>query len=77
MRKVPTLKVFIDRIEGDIAVLLLGDEGTIVVNIPVSWLPKGIKEGIYLQVEFRIDYDATNRARAEVQSLLDSIPNEP
>lgn len=71
------MKVFVDRIEGDIAVLLLGDEGSVVANVPVSWLPKGIKEGLYLKAEFSIDQETTQRARAEIQSLIDSMGNEP
>ena len=66
------MKVFIDRIEGDIAVLLLGDEGSVVVNVPVSWLPKGIKEGFYLKAEFQVDSETTELARAEIQALMDS-----
>ncbi|MHB1455300.1 MAG: DUF3006 domain-containing protein [Armatimonadota bacterium] len=71
------MKVFIDRIEGDIAVLLLGDTGEVVANVPVFWLPKGVKEGIYLKAEFQIDMETTERACAEVQALMDSMGNEP
>jgi hypothetical protein len=39
---------FVDRIEDDIAVLILSDE--IYLNIPRKELPDTVKEGDYLQI---------------------------
>jgi hypothetical protein len=72
---------FIDRIEDDIAVLILSDETTL--NVPRQQLPVDAKEGDYLQVEFdtktgkatnfMLDDEATTAAQtrvAEMQSVL-------
>lgn len=47
------------------------------VDVPKSWLPEGVREGTYLQVDFSVDHEATERAHGEVQSLLDELGNEP
>jgi len=71
------MRAFVDRIENDVAVLLLGEDGSVVLNIPLSMLPDDIREGLYIDVAFAIDTESTNKAHDEVQSLLDSMPNEP
>ena len=67
------MKVFVDRIENGIAVLL-GEDAT-TVDIPLSWLPFDVQEGVYLDIS--IDNESTRKAHDEVQSLLDSMPNNP
>jgi hypothetical protein len=47
-------KAVIDRFEGDLAVLLVGD-GENRLNIPRASLPKRVKEGQWLQVEIEDD----------------------
>jgi len=71
------MKAFVDRIENDMAVLLLGEDGNVQVNVPLSWLPPDVSEGIYLDVTFTVDKDTTKRAKDDVQALLESMDNEP
>lgn len=54
---------FVDRIEGKMAVLLIGDKEKIV---PKSQLPKGVKEGVWLTPDLKsIDHEMTERIKAE------------
>lgn len=65
----------IDRFEGDLAVILVGDE-EIKVNIPKKLLPKGAKEGSWLKVSFELDPDATKKQEEKVSALLQKLRNK-
>ena len=71
------MKAFIDRIDDGIATLLLGEDESVAVSVPVSWLPPGVREGICLRMDFGIDQESTRKAHHDVQEMLDSMPNEP
>ncbi len=47
-------KAVIDRFEGDLAVILVGEEEDRLV-VPLSSLPAGVEEGLWLQVEVEDD----------------------
>jgi hypothetical protein len=66
------MKATIDRIEGKIAVLLLGDEGT-KLNIPISQLPDGCKEGDILNMSFERDVVGTEQAKERVSGLMEKL----
>ncbi len=66
------MKATIDRIEGKIAVLLLGDE-SIKLNIPLSLLPDGCREGDILNLSFARDPEATSQAKERVSGLMDKL----
>ena len=63
------ISAYIDRIEGDLAVLLLGDDMK-KVNCPVSCLPEQVGEGDYLKLELSYDKEATEQAEQEALDLL-------
>ncbi|SFT53662.1 Protein of unknown function [Selenomonas sp. GACV-9] len=63
------ISAYIDRIEGDLAVLLLGDDMK-KVNFPVSYLPENVGEGDYLKLELSYDKEATEQAEQEALDLL-------
>ena len=63
------ISAYLDRFEGDLAVLLLGDEEK-KVNFPRSFLPEGISEGKYLKLEIEPDAEADARAEQEALELL-------
>jgi hypothetical protein len=46
-------------------------------HLPVAWLPRGTAEGTVLRLGLEIDQVGTRDGKARVQSLLDSMPNEP
>ncbi len=58
------ISAYIDRIEGDLAVLLLGEDMR-KVNFPVSYLPENTGEGDYLKLELSYDREATEQAEQE------------
>ena len=62
----------IDRIEGEKAVLLVGDEENQVVWL-WKFLPEGVREGDHLAVTIRFDAEATEKARKEAQDLLNQL----
>jgi len=77
MPKLQPLRAFVDQINDGVATLLLGEDESVTVHVPVSWLPKGVKEGTVLRPSFEIDEAATRRGKRRVKSLLDSLGDEP
>ena len=47
------------------------------LHVPVSWLPKGAKEGTVLRLSFEVDEAATREGKGRVRSLLDSLGDQP
>ncbi len=68
MEQKPTFWV-IDRIEGNLAVVEIAEGKT--VNIPLSSLPEGVKEGSVLHIE--IDREEEARRRKKIRSLFDRL----
>ena len=69
------MRAVVDRIENGQAVVLFGDD-EIKVDIPVRFLPEGIKEGNILRVEFTIDKEAERKQREKISQLLNSLKNK-
>jgi hypothetical protein len=73
-------KAVIDRFEGELAVLLVGEEQRLV-NVPMTSLPEDATEGAWLQVELdgnslvgaEIDVAQTERARQRVMEKLERL----
>lgn len=63
------IPAYIDRLEGDLAVLLVGDEMK-KVNFPVCFLPNNVGEGDYLKLDISYDKEATEQAEQEALDLL-------
>jgi len=66
------MKATIDRFEGELAVLLMGDE-RVKVNMPHSLLPEGCKEGDILNISIERDPEATQQARERVSGLMEKL----
>jgi hypothetical protein len=70
----------IDRFEGDIAVLLIGDEQR-QVDVPKAQLPKHAQEAHHLRIELKddrvihvlIDKEATERALKRIEDKLNRL----
>jgi hypothetical protein len=67
------MKAVIDRIEGDLAVVLLGEKGEFKFNIPLSYLPEGSKEGDVLKISIERDLIATQETKQRVSSLMGKL----
>jgi len=67
------MKVTIDRIEGTIAVLISSEDESVRVNVPVSLLPPGCREGDILTIRIERDRAATEAARERVSDLIEKL----
>lgn len=63
------ISVYIDRMEGETAVLLLGEDMK-KVNFPAKYLPENTGEGDYLKLELSYDKETTEQAEQEALNLL-------
>ena len=63
--------VWIDRIEGDRAVL--GTDGDLVLEIPTTLLPPGASEGTWLKLSLEVDAARTAEETKNVEALLDRL----
>ncbi len=71
-----SFKVMLDRIEGCTAVLLVRDEESVRINIPLFLLPAESKEGDILDITIAKDVKETEEAKERVSSLLDKLKNK-
>ena len=69
------MKVTIDRIEGTVAVLISREDESVRVNIPVSLLPPGCREGDILTILIERDRAATKAAQERVSGLIEKLKN--
>jgi hypothetical protein len=74
--------LFVDSVRGEMARLVIGEEGERVETMNVRDLPEeGREEGVYLRVQpdgtFMRDTDRENSAREELDSLMGDIFGEP
>jgi hypothetical protein len=67
------MKAVIDRIEGDLAVVLLGENGKFKLNIPITFLPADCKEGDVLKITIERDMAATEQTKERVSSLMEKL----
>jgi len=69
-------KATLDRIEEDIAVLLVRDKETIKFNIPLFLLPAGSREGDILDITITKDIQEMESAKKRVSNLLEKLKNK-
>ena len=67
------MKAVIDRFEGELAVLLLGDKGEFRLNFPLSLLPAGCKEGDILNISIERDLATTEQTKEHVTNLMEKL----
>jgi hypothetical protein len=67
------MKAVIDRFEGELAVLLLGDKGEFRLNFPLSLLPAGCREGDILNISIERDPEATGQTKERVTDLMEKL----
>jgi len=66
------IKATVDRIEGELAVLLLRGDEKIKFNLPV-FLLTGMNEGDVVNITIMKDDAATDEAKERVSSLIDNL----
>jgi hypothetical protein len=67
------MKMTIDRIEEGIVVLVSREDKPQKVNVPISLLPPGSREGDIVTMQIGRDDEATAAARERVSSLLGTL----
>jgi len=67
------MKVTIDRIEGTVAVLVSREDESVRVNVPVSLLPPGCRQGDILTIRIERDREATEAAQERVSGLIEKL----
>ncbi len=64
----------IDRIEdGDMAVLIIGDDHKTQVDVPASLLPEGAADGDHLRISITLDKESREASSARVKRLQDKL----
>ena len=69
---VGSLRAVIDRIEGGLAVLLVGDD-EVQLDLSLNDLPAGVREGSILRVNFEEDRVETLDVREKMQRRIDRL----
>jgi len=69
------LKAVVDRFEGELSVVLVGDEET-QIEIPKKLLPAGVKEGSWLKLNLELDPKGTRKQKEKISNLLDRLKNK-
>jgi hypothetical protein len=70
------MKLIVDRIEGETAVVTAADDASTSFSVPVRYLPEGTREGDHLQLSFTRDEVSRKAARDRVESLLDELTSK-
>ena len=69
-RKRTEISAFVDRVEGDIAVILIGDEQEVKIDLPLKYLPNRVTEGHWIRISIEMDYEKTDDVRKRVKQLM-------
>lgn len=65
------MEAVVDRIEGKIAVLEI--EGETFIELPVKFLPKGVKDGDVLKIYIEIDTEAKKERIKKVKEIQEKL----
>ena len=67
------MKATLDRIEDEMAVLLIRNGEIIMLNVPVVLLPEGCREGDILDISITRDERVTKDSKARVSSMIERL----
>jgi hypothetical protein len=70
-------RLVVDRIEGDLAVVVLYEDDSVKFNFPVRLLPEGTREGDHLTVTFAPDEESRELERQRIADLLNELKSRP
>jgi hypothetical protein len=73
MTKSRCTRLYLDRFEGDFAVLIPENAGGHSLDVPKALIPEGAAEGSVLSVTLAVDEDATAAGKQEVESLMQEL----
>ncbi len=64
-----SIKAFVDRIESDLAVILLSDGSGVQFDLPLKYLPPGIEAGDHLIITFQLDPESRESTLKSIADL--------
>jgi hypothetical protein len=67
------MKACIDRIEGNLAVLIAMDDESLQFSVPLNLLPPGCREGEILLIAIERDFNATRVAKERTKNLIEKL----
>jgi hypothetical protein len=67
------MRATIDRIEGTLAVLISREDESVRINLPVSLLPPGCREGDIVLITIERDTEATMAAKDRVSDRIEKL----
>ena len=73
MKSASPARVIIDRIEGDLAVLVLYEDDLVRFNFPLRLLPEGAREGDHLRMTFAEDNASRESEKKRIGVLLKEL----
>jgi hypothetical protein len=76
MKSSASMKVVIDRTEGDLAVVVLYDDDRVRFNLPIRYLPRGVRAGDHLQMSFTEDEASRDSEQMRVDELLKELKSK-
>ncbi len=69
------MKAVIDRIEGNLAVVLVGDK-EVKIDVPLEILPVEAREGSWLKITFELDPEGTKKQKEKISDLINKLKNK-
>jgi len=76
MKSASPARVIIDRIEGDLAVLVFYEDDGVKFNFPLRLLPEGAREGDHLLMTFDEDNASRESEKKRIGDLLDELKSK-
>lgn len=67
------LKIVIDRIEDEVATLVLYDDDSVHFNLPTEYLPDEAKDGDHFQLIFKKDEESRDAEKKKAEDLLKEL----
>jgi len=63
------IKAFVDRIESDLAVILLSDGSGVQFDLPLKYLPPDTEAGDHLVISFQLDPESREATLRNIEEL--------
>ena len=73
MKSAGSTKVVIDRVEGELAVLVVYDDDRVKFTLPLRYLPEGAREGDHLLMSFTEDEESRESEKNRIDDLLKEL----
>jgi hypothetical protein len=71
--KAKRTRAVVDRVEDGTAVVLVGEDESVSVDLPVSLLPEGAEGGSHLVITVKLDEDSRGSAEERIRALQEKL----